>query len=206
MNKLNTIVTGVLALAVGVLFYLHFSGGSAISKKAPAAGGDSSLVTSEGHIAYFEMDSIESQYLYIKEVQNQLKAKEKAMVGEMDGLRNSYLGRYQQLQQKASTMSQQEGEQAQAEINQMERNIQQKQEKLAQELQEQQFKMMQAINKKIEDYLTEYNASRGYAYIISRSAGDFIYYKDTTYNITAELVKGLNDLYSKEKDKEKKKD
>jgi outer membrane protein len=81
----------------------------------------------------------------------------------------------------------------------MERTLQQKEAKMAQELQEEQFKLMQDINKKIEEYLASYNANKGYSYIISRQAGDFIYFKDTTFNITVDLVKGLNDQYNLDK-------
>ncbi len=199
MKNFNNIALAVLALAVGVLYFLHFGANPGKKKGATAPGSDSTGTSVAGRIAYFEMDSLEQQYLYIKEVQSKLKQREQVMTAELQGMRNGYMGRIQQLQSKASTMSQQEGESAQAEINQMERTLQQKEGKMAQELQEEQFKLMQDINKKIEEYLAEYNASKGYAYIISRQAGDFIYYKDSTFDITDDLVRGLNDKYNEEK-------
>lgn len=199
MKNFNNIALAVLALAVAVLFFLQFKGNSGKKPGMAAAANDSSGVTPAGRIAYFEMDSIEQKYLYIKEVQSKLKQREQVMTAELQGMRTGYMGRIQQLQQKASTMSQQEGEAAQAEINQMERTLQQKEAKLAQELQEEQFKLMQDINKKIEEYLTEFNAERGFAYIISKQAGDFIYFRDTTLNITADLVTGLNEKYNTDK-------
>jgi outer membrane protein len=199
MKQLNTIITAILAVAVAILFYLQFSGSRQAKSSISAVTGDSSSVSNQGKIAYFEMDSIEQKYLYIKEVQANLKQREQAINGELLGMKNGYLGRIQQLQSKAATMSQQEGEAAQAEINQMERNMQQREAKLAQDLQEQQFKLMQDINKKIEEYMTDYNQAKGYSYIISRQSGDFIYFKDTTLNITADVIKGLNERYNEEK-------
>jgi len=199
MKNFNNIALAVLALAVAVLFFLQLGGNSGKKGAAASTGTDSSGVSVAGRIAYFEMDSIEQEYLYIKEVQSKLKQREQVMTAELQGMRNGYMGRIQQLQSKASTMSQQEGESAQAEINQMERTLQQKEAKMAQELQEEQFKLMQDINKKIEEYLKDYNASKGYTYIISRQAGDFIYFKDTTLNITIDLVKGLNEMYNVDK-------
>lgn len=196
MKHLNTVITVLLAIAVAVLFYLQFRGTGASKKPKSIAVNDSGVVAQIAPIAYFEMDSVEQQYLYIKEVQNKLKQRERTMTGELEGMRNSYLGRIQQLQAKASTMSQQEGEAAQAEINQMERSMQQKEAKLAKELQEEQFKLMQDINKKIEEFLSEFNADGKYSYILSRQAGDFIYYKDTTLNLTNAIVKGLNEKYN----------
>lgn len=208
-SKTTNIFLGILALLVAGLYILHFTGGNSKSaKKEVVATSDSTQVDYTGKVAYFEMDSLEAQYLYIKEVQSKLKSREQAISGELNTLRNGYMGRVQQLQQKAPTMSQQEGEAAQAEIGQMERNLQQREARLGQELQEQQFKLMQDINKKIEEFLTDYNKDKQFAYIISRQAGDFIYFRDTTLNITDELVKGLNELYNKENasKKESKKD
>jgi outer membrane protein len=200
MKQINTIITAILAVAVAVLFYLQFKGpNNTNSAKKVTNTDDSTVISYEGRIAYFEMDSVEQQYLYIKDVQSKLKQRERTMTGELQTMRNGYLGRIQQLQSKAPTMSQQEGEAAQAEINQMERNMQQKEAKLAQELQEEQFKLMQDINQKIEGFLTEYNADKGFSYILSRQAGDFIYFKDTTLNITNAIVKGLNERYESEK-------
>lgn len=209
MKYFNSIAIFVLALGLIILYFLHFKGETTIGKKNIALTTDSlGTGVPMGPIAYFEMDSIEQQYLYIKDVQSKLKTREQAITGELEGMKKGYMGRVQQLQSKAPAMSQSEGEAAQGEISQMERNLEQKQARMAQDLQEQQFKLMQDINKKIEVYLATYNKNRGFSYIFSRQAGDFIYYKDTVMNITNDLIKGLNDEYSKEKKvgKEDKKD
>ena len=57
---------------------------------------------------------------------------------------------------------------------------------------------MQEVKSKIEDFLKEYNRDKGYSYIISYEPGLF-YLKDTIYNITRDVVKGLNELYGKKK-------
>lgn len=200
MKQVSNVVLAILAVAVAVLFYFQFAGKQAAGSKPVANGGEEAATDNyPGKIAYFEMDSVEQQYQYIKEVQGQLKTREQSITSELGSMRNGYANRVQQLQSQAPQMSQQDGERAQAEITQMERNLQQREAKLAQELQEQQFKLMQDINKKIEDFVTEYNKTKGYAYIISRQSGDFIYFKDTTLNITNDLIKGLNEQYSKEK-------
>lgn len=202
MKQTQSIVIGILAVAVIALFVLHFTGGPKKQADNPVMVDASGKVLLEngGRIAYFEMDSIERKYEYIKEIQEKLKAKEQAIQNEMQSSKNTYLARIKQLQDKAPSMSQAEGEAAQAEINQMERNLQQKDAKLGQDLQEQQFLMMQDINKRIEDYLSEFNKDKKFAYIISRQSGDFIYFRDTTMNITEDLIKGLNERYNKEKD------
>jgi outer membrane protein len=196
MKNINTILNIICLVAIAVLFFLLLKPGSSASV-ANHTGKDSSRKGNPGSIAYFEMDTVERHYNYIKDVQYQLKGRQQAITNELEATKKSYMGRIQQLQSKAATMSQQEGEAAQAEINQMQNDLQQKEARLSQELQEQQFKLMQDINKKIEDYLQIYNKDKKYAYILSHSPGDFIYFKDSANNITSELIKGLNDGYKK---------
>jgi outer membrane protein len=195
MKNVNTVLNVICLLAIAVLFFLFFK--SASPAKTNTVNKSDSSKSSIASIAYFEMDTVERRYNYIKDVQDQLKGRQAAISNELNATKKNYMNRIQQLQGKAATMSQQEGEAAQAEINQMQNELQQKEARLSQELQEQQFKLMQDINKKIEDYLQTYNKEKKYAYILSHSPGDFIYFKDSSNNITEELVKGLNDGYKK---------
>ena len=195
MKNVGTILSGLALVGVAILFYLHFGSSKASTK--PNQGQNAGAAPSPGSIAYFEMDSIEQHYDYVKEVREELKRQEANITNELNTLKKSYMGRVQQLQEKAPSMNQQEGEAAQAEINQMQLSMQQKEAKLAQELQEKQFKMMQEINNKISEFLKTYNASKRYSFILSHAPGDFIYFADTTFNITAEVIKGLNQTKEK---------
>ena len=66
----------VLLVAVGVLFYLHFSG-----KKGPEtriASSNQNTASSHGdcRIAYFDMDSINNSFVLIKDVKAELSKEE----------------------------------------------------------------------------------------------------------------------------------
>ncbi|TAD84905.1 MAG: OmpH family outer membrane protein [Bacteroidetes bacterium] len=197
MKHANTIISAVLLAAVAFLFVKVFKT-STVPKISDNTGAAPSHGGNNGAIAYFEMDSVEQQYAYIKDVRQKIKGQEELITNELGGLKKGYMGRIQQLQSKAATMSQQEGEAAQAEINQMQQSMQQREARLSQELQEQQFKLMQDINKRIEEYLKTYNSKKKYAFILSHSPGDNIYYKDSTLDITKDLIKGLNESYKKQ--------
>ena len=199
MKHLSLVISSVALAGVAYLLYLHLGGTHSGKAGGTTKAAASNLqIPEHGHIAYFEMDSVEQQYAYVKEVRSQLKSRQESIANELNNMKKGYMGRIQQLQNKAATMSQQEGEAAQAEINQMQENLQQKEGRLTQELQDQQFKLMQDISKRIEEYLKEYNTTKGYAYIFSHSTGDFIYYKDSLHNITTDLIKGLNEAYKKQ--------
>ena len=57
---------------------------------------------------------------------------------------------------------------------------------------------MKEIKQKIEDFVKDYNVSKNYSYIVAEEPGLF-YYKDSVYNITADVIRGLNDKYKTSK-------
>ena len=52
------------------------------------------------------------------------------------------------------------------------------------------------IKLKIETFLKEYNRDNRFAYILAYMP-ELIYYRDSTNDITKDLLKGLNDSYKK---------
>ena len=97
-------------------------------------------------------------------------------------------------------MTQAEAEEA----NQKYQNMQQEFATHKQELEQKLYKFEEdkrnEIRKKIEDFIKEYNKGKNFAYIIAYdNANSIIYNKDTLYNITNDLVDGLNADYKKPK-------
>jgi outer membrane protein len=94
-------------------------------------------------------------------------------------------------------MTQAEGEQAQQEYQQMQQVFASRKQALEQELYKNTEDLKTNIRKKIEDFLRDYNKQKSYSYIIEYDPSSFIYNKDTVYNITPDLVDGLNTAYKK---------
>ncbi len=183
----------VLAVAVAVLFYLHFS-----SKKSVTAPANAAAVSGGFRIAYFEMDSIQSQFEYFKEVRSTLNSKDQELGRELASMENNFRNKYQDLQKVGSTLSQAEVANRQQELVEMDKNLKSRKQMMDQEMQDESLKKLQDVKKKIEDYLKDYNKDKGYSYIFAGSP-DLIYFKDTVYNITGDMLKGLNELYKKKK-------
>ena len=193
MKNISLVINAVLALAVAILFYLHFS-----SKKTAVSASSSNVAVASGNfkIGYFEMDSIENHYEYFKEVRNSLRGKEQDNGRQLADMKNTFAAKYQELQKSAQGMSQAELNGKQQELMQMEKTFQNKEQMLNQDLQNESFKRLQEVKKKIEDYLKEYNKDKGFSYIMT-NAPDLVYLKDTAYNITNDLITGLNSQYKK---------
>jgi outer membrane protein len=185
----------VLVAAVAVLFYLHFSSPSGTTVTAT---GTKVVPSGNFRIAYFETDSIQNQFEYFKEISGELQAKDQANAKVLGDMKRTFATKYQELQKVASSLSQAELASKQQELMQMEKAFQGKEKMMSDEMQDEQFRKMQDVKKKIEEYLKEYNKDKGYAFVFSSSA-DLMYLKDSSYNITPDVVKGLNALYKKKK-------
>ena len=187
MKANSWIINGVLALAIIVLYVLHFNSNSTpIKSSAMAAGGVK--------VAYFEIDSIQNSYNFFKDVKAALQAKDVENAKQLTGLKNAFAIKYQELQKNGQFLSQAEIGARQQELAQLEKNYTNREQQLAAEMQEESFKRLQEVKQKIEAFLVSYNKNKEFAYIFS-SNPDLMYYKDTAYDITADIVKGLNAEY-----------
>ena len=91
MKPNSWIVNGVMAVAIIVLFVLHFNSNSTpIKSSAMAAGGVK--------VAYFEIDSIQNSYNFFKDVKAALQAKDVENAKQLTGLKNAFAIKYQELQ------------------------------------------------------------------------------------------------------------
>jgi outer membrane protein len=184
-----------LIIGVAVLFYLHFS-----SQKLNATGNTNvSAGSGSFKIAYFEMDSVQNQFEYFKEVRSELNAKDQELGRELSQLENNFRTKYQDLQKTGNTLSQAEVANRQQELVELDKNLKNKKQIMDQEMQDEQFKKLQDVKKKIEDYLKEFNKNKSFAYIFANMPEMNMYYKDTMYNVTIDVVKGLNETYKKKK-------
>lgn len=190
MKSTAWIINGVLAAAIIVLFVLHFKGA------APSSTTGVNNVNSK--IAYFESDSIENNYGFVKEVKDSLEFKSQQKQIELNGLKKDYFAKLQNLQKYAQSMSQAEAAQLQQEVITAEKNYGMKEQQFAAEMQEESYRRMTEVKKKIEEFLAVYNKGKKYDYIFSNST-DLIFYKDPANDITADIIKGLNEAYKNKK-------
>jgi outer membrane protein len=192
------ILNAVLLVLVGVLFYLHFSSNSNKTTVKKSDTKTAQNTAPDFKIAYFEMDSLESSFAMVKDVKSELGKKEESINGELERLERTYRNKAAQYQSQAQTMTQVQSEMATRDMMQLQQNMQSRKQQLDQEYQDFYMRKMKDVKTRIEDYLKQYNAQKGYTYIFAYEPGLF-YYRDTTYNITADVVKGLNDQYKKKK-------
>ncbi|MCZ2222061.1 MAG: OmpH family outer membrane protein [Chitinophagales bacterium] len=198
MKNFTTVLSIILAIAVGVLFYFQFSDKKGKNNLSQQNNSINNATEGSFKIAYFEMDSIENQYEYLKDVRNSLRSLEQKKGNELNQLRNAGHAKIMEYQKRSNTMTEQEIAQANQEIMKLDEDLKAQEQIKSQELQDESIKKIQEVKKTIEDFLKEYNKDKNYSYILS-SSSDIIYLKDTAYDITKDLIKGLNEAYKKKK-------
>jgi outer membrane protein len=195
MKQLSTILSVVAIVLSGVALYKQFSAPRQLS--AVTGVKDSSVNSGTNFkMAYFDIDSLQNNYQYFKDALAQLKVKEDNMNTELATLERSYQKKIDDWKKKGSSMSQSEAEAVQKEYQEMQQNFQQRKLSLEQQLQTVQIDYKKDIKKKIEDYLKDYNKDKNFSYILSYEP-ELFFYKDSAYDITSDLIAGLNALYKK---------
>ncbi len=196
MKQLSLIINVVLLALVGYLYYLHFSS----SKKSVTLirSGKDSFVNHGNKVAYIDLDSLQNNYEYYKKIKTDVDRRQTSSNNEINNLQKRFQSRAMQLQQKGPTMSQQDQETAMKEINQMQQDLQAKKQALDNELFNYNSKMKEDILTRIQNYLKAYNKDGRYDYILSYEPG-FMFYKDSTLNITRDVIEGLNKEYTETK-------
>lgn len=187
----------ILLLLIGVLFYLHFSASPKNKVIAPAATNSKAAPTDASFkIAYFEMDSLENSFAMVKDVKSEISKREVSINNELTRLEKLYRDKASRYQSQAATMNQVQSEAATKDMMAMQQQMQSKKQGLEQDLQDFSMRKLKDIKWKIETYLETYNNTKGYSYIFAYEPGLF-YYRDTAYNITGDVIKGLNETYKK---------
>ena len=196
MKQLSLILSIIATGLAGVLLYLHIKDRQAPVRPAvvaPANGGASSFA-----IAYFDVDSLENNFQLYKDAMGRIKTKEDALTSDLTTMEKSYQKKIAEWQQKGNTMSQTEAESANREYQEMQQRFAARKQEMEQTMENIKRDEMAKIRKKLEGFLKDYNKEKRYNYIFSY-VPDFMFYRDTIYNITPDLIKGLNDYYKEKK-------
>ena len=151
-------------------------------------------------IAFVELDSLNEKIGFIKDRRKELEIEQKAIEVEWQ---NGYRGlenKKNEFLKRGNSITQQEAEKFQGELLQQQQQVDQRKQGLTQKLSEKSYKFMDDIQKKLKDFLNQYNKTKNYQYILTTGTGlDYMLYKDSTFNITADVIKGMNDLMATKK-------
>lgn len=184
-----------ILMAVAGLFAM-----TACNQQAPKVDekSEAAPTNSELKIAFVEVDSIMSQYEFCKEYSKILEKK-----GQ--NIQNTIAQKGQNLQAAANKFqqdlqnnkyTQQQAEAVNAGLQKQQADLQALQQRLGSDFQAETDKFNAALRDSIQHFLAKYNKDKKYSLILSK-AGDNILFADKAYDITNEVIAGLNKAYKK---------
>ena len=178
---------------------------SAKMDEQPAAGETS---TSGLKIAYVEVDSLMTQYDFAKDYSVTLQKKSNNARNTLTTKGNALQAAVNNFQQKLNNNGFTSREQAasqQAAIERQQRDLQELQVRLENELANETAKFNETLRDSLQNFLKDYNKDKQFSLILTKQ-GDNILLADKRFDITNDVINGLNKRYkpTAKKDEEKK--
>jgi len=193
MNKKN--IFGTLALAA--MATLAFTSCNKQNSQAEnKSDSNTKAAPNSMKIAYVEVDSIMSQYKFCKDYSLILQKKgqniQSTLASKQQALQAAAANFQQKVQQNAYTRDQAEA--IQAGLQKQSADLQGLNQRLSNEFQVETEKYNAALRDSLRHFLNEYNKDKKYSLILSK-AGDNLLYADKAFDITNDVVAGLNKAY-----------
>ena len=195
MKNFSLALNVILLAAVVFLYVKVFSPNKKTETSGITAPADThTLLLDSAPIAYVELDSLNEKINYIKTRREELEGEQKSIETEWQ---NGYRGlenKKNEFLKRGNSITQQEAEKFQDELSEQQQQIDGRKQTLSQNLSEKSYKLMDDIQKKLKDFLNNYNKDKKYQYILTTGTGlDYMLYKDSTFNITKDVIRGMNE-------------
>lgn len=198
-NPTSYVVSGALAIALIVLYILHFTSKSSVNG---SAGKELSLFFNDSSItlpiAFVNVDSLLINFNFAKDLNESLLRKEestRATLNQRQSQINSAAQDFERKLRNNAFLSQERAQQEQERIMQMNQEYQQLAERLTQEFMLEQEKLNIQMEDTIKARLIEFNSTKKYEIILSNRTTSTVLYADDKYDITSEFVDFLNSKY-----------
>ena len=195
MKNISILLNIVLFIAVGVLYYLHFSQKKPVTKTYAASQPSETVgAANRPLIAYVDLDSLNERITFIKNKRKELEAEQKVIENEWENSYRNLEAQKNNFLKKGNSITQQEAEEFQGKLLQQQQQVDEKKQTLTHNLSEKSFKFMEGIQKQLKQFLADYNKERNFQYIFTTGTGlDYMVYKDSTMNITEDVIVGMNE-------------
>ena len=149
-------------------------------------------------IAYVEVDSLMTQFEFAKEKSKELEKKSlnaRNTLTQKGNQLQAAANNFQQKIQNNGFTSREQAESVQQALQRQQNDLAALQARLENELASEQQKFLQALQDSLDSFLALYNKDKKYDLIVNKSA---ILFGDKKYDITQDVINGLNKRYKTE--------
>ena len=198
MKNLSLISNIVLAIAVVVLFVLHFT-----STKRPGTQADlaaDSLSVSTLPIAYINVDSLLTNYQFAIDANDKLLSRGENMRVSLNQKAKQLQNEMMEFQRKVQNnafLSNERAQQEHARILNKQQELEELEQKLTQELMLEQQKVNRQLSDTVDVFLKKYVVGKDIQVVFSNAMKDNILFSVEKYDITSDVIAALNARYKK---------
>ena len=196
MNRAYSLIAGFAILSA-----VHLAGCTP-SGKAPqtSSATTSATVAGAGRIAYVDIDSFEAHYESLKKKKDEFKEKQETMEAELQRSAEQMQADYAAVmrKQQAGTLTQSEGEAAQKRLGQMQQSLETRRAAMSTQFQDQLESFNKTLHTEMDAFLADYTQTHNLDYVLSYSRSNAqILYANKGFNITDDVIRGMNERAGK---------
>lgn len=200
MKNALLVLNGVFAVAIIILFVLVLGNRKQHAEDVLVMSTDSLSSSDALPFAYVNVDSLLLGYQFAQDANEVLIKKEEdsrlTFNTKARQLQNE-VAEFQRKLENNAFLSRERAEKEQNRLMQKQQELQELEAKLAQDLFTQQQKVNEQLRDTINKFLKDYNMGKKYEIIFSNTANDNILHADKKYDITKEVIDGLNKRMAK---------
>lgn len=195
MNKLQILINVLLVAAVAALFVIFFT-----SDKAEQSTASPIERSDIMPVAYLNVDSLLTNYTFAQEASDKLMSKQEDARLKMNTKLRTFQNEVADFQRKLENnafLSRERAEKEQQRLAKKEQELQELEAKLTQDIMLENQKLNMQLADSLNNFLKEFNADGRFHVILSNTAKDNVLMANEQYDITQQVIDGLNQRYSK---------
>ena len=194
MKNLSLLLNAVLIVAVAVLYYLYFSGRTAVSSPSGATS-----IPGDIRIAYINSDSVLRNYEYFKVARERLESKAKKLDQDLRNRAQGLQNDYEAYQRNVGNLTIGQAKSLEEDLAKKQQNLQLYQQTLNQEMSGEESKNIQDLYVRVTEFLKKYGNEKGLQVVLKLDTSSDLLFAADSLDITKDVTAGLNAAYQVEK-------
>jgi outer membrane protein len=157
-------------------------------------------VANKETIVFVNSDTLLNKYDYFKDMSKRLETKATSAKNDLGGRQQSFQREVADYQKNATTMPADQRQTTEQRLQREQQDLQGYQQNAAAQFQNEQSTENTKLYDKVADFVKGYAKEKGYKLVLTYSkANPTVLYGDQTLDVTADVIKRLNDAYAKDK-------
>ena len=199
MNIKASIATK-LVLALSIAAGVSACNQNKTADKPVAATTTTGATADKAEIVYINQDSLIAKYDYIKDMDKRLSDKGKSAQSDVVGKRQAFQREVAEYQKSANSLSADQRAATEQRLQRKGQELQGYEQNASAQLQNEQVTEQTKLYEKLVVFTKEYAKEKGYKMILTYQKGNVnLLYADASLDVTADVLKRLNEEYAKSK-------